>query len=156
MIARYALVIPATEGVQIFFVQRANYFGHILPSIVQGARDRIGNAGGVDLQIRRRDGEPLIGIDLGVCRMIDNYERVMIDVISFAQLGSDAQILISIAGRKLVSADLHPLLGLLNPGGNLRIDVQAERGAPRRAVFDELDRLAVPGEERWAGALQPL
>src|SRR5215510_13014227 len=106
MITRHALVTPAAEGVQIFIVESANNFGHILPSVIQCACDRPGIAGDINLQFGRWNSEPLISIDLGVFRMINNYERIMIDVISFPQLGGDAQIVISLAGRKLVSANL--------------------------------------------------
>src|SRR5262245_4920325 len=80
----------------------------------------------------------------------------MIDVIDFPQLRRHAQIIKPVTRRELIAANLEPFLSLIDARDDLRVDVQAQRGRPRRGVFDITDPLPVPCEEHRARAFQSL
>src|SRR6185312_16318486 len=68
----------------------------------------------------------------------------------------EAQIIDAVVRCKLVSTDLEPLFCCGDACRAERIDAQSDGRAPRHGVLDEFHLLAVVGEKKRAGTLEPL
>ena len=123
--------------------------------MVPRTRDRLRQTHGLHGQRRRLAGEPLVDEHRDVFGMIDRHQRHVIDEVRFPQLGADAHVVGAVARDELIAADPHPVLGLRDAGGVLRIDPQPERRSPEEVGHEPHPRPIVckhPG----ARALEPL
>ena len=73
MVAGDALVLSATEGVEVVAVELADDRSHIRALIICCLRDGVRRGNGGDGQFDWRDSKPLVGKDLGSCGMIDDH-----------------------------------------------------------------------------------
>ena len=68
----------------------------------------------MQLEWRGRIGHTLIYADMRVLRMIDNQQRIIIDIVGLPVFVSQAQIVVAVPRCKLIPIDFELLLGLLN------------------------------------------
>ena len=99
--------------------------------------------------------EPLVNEHRDIFGMIDRHQRHVIDEMRFPELGADAHVVGAVARDELIAADPHPVLGLRDAGGVLRIDAQPERGSPQE-VGHEPHPGPIVGKHPGARPFEPL
>ncbi len=102
-----------------------------------------------------RPGEPLVDEELGSRRVVDNHERDVVPVMGLPQLGSDPYVVGPLSRRELVSAYLHPVLGLPDAGRVLRVDAETQWRPPDE-IGHKPHRGPVESEQKGARAFEPL
>src|SRR5678816_344657 len=96
MIARDPLVLTATEGIEVFSIERINDAGDVLPVIINGACDLAWRGDGRDFQLCRGNHKTFVNKDVRAFGMIDDHESQMIVIVRFPKLGSDPQVVVTI------------------------------------------------------------
>ena len=87
--------------------------------------------------------------------MVDDQQRHVIEEMRLPQFGGDPHVVGVVPRHELIAANLHPVFGLRDAGGVLRVDAKPERRAPEE-VGHEAHPGAVVGEHPGARTLQPL
>ena len=150
VIARDALILASSEGIEVASIQRTQSIGYIISAVVDGARDRMRRFCRRDRQFHRRHDEALVGENFRALRMIDGHQLQPVVVIGLPQFSGDAQVVGAIARNQIIARNLVPLLGGGDARRTERVDAQPDGRSPRHRVLDELHRMSVPGEEEWA------
>src|SRR5689334_9029318 len=88
--------------------------------------------------------------------MIDDHQRELIVVVSFPELGCDAQIVETVVRHELIAPDLVPLFRRFDACRAERVDTQTDRRAPRHRILYELHLLAVVSEQKRTRAFETL
>src|SRR5689334_19415319 len=106
MVARDALILAAPEGVEITAIRLAHDLCHVLPVIIARRFDRVRRRDSVEAKPWRGFRCALVNEDVCAYGMIDDHQLVMIDVVGLPQLCGDTQVVIAVAWRELVAANL--------------------------------------------------
>ncbi len=102
-----------------------------------------------------RGRESLIDKHLGVCRMIDDEQRDVIEEMCLPQFRGDTHVVGAVARHKLLTSDPHPVFRLPYTGGVLCVDAQPKRRSPEE-VGHKPHTAAVPCKHPGARSFQPL
>src|ERR1051325_1475169 len=156
MIARDALVLTATERVQILCIHIIDDGADFLSVVVNGARPLVWGRDSYDLPLRREKHETSVDKDVRVLRMTHDHETEVLVVIGFPKLSRDPQVVVTIVRHELVATDLVPLFRCFDSRRSQGVDAQTDRRAPRHRILDEFHLLAVVSKEKRARAFQTL
>src|SRR5689334_9812364 len=125
MISRNALILSASEHIEIIAVKLVDDVRYVRAFIVDGGGNRVRRVDGRDSQLRGRDYKTFVNKNVGAGGMIDDLEIELIVVIRLPQLCGDAQIVITVARYELIAADLVPLFRGFDARGAECVDAQA-------------------------------
>src|SRR5581483_10928292 len=114
VVAGDALVLSASEGVEIFSIQIAQDAGYILPIVVYRAGDRMWRFDSCNGKLCRWNYKSFVDKNVSAGGMIDGHQIQIVVVIRFPQLGGEAQVVVTVARHQLIAANLVPLLGSLD------------------------------------------
>ena len=148
VVARDPLIRPATEPVQDSAVAADDVFKDVAALIVPRRGDGMQRARRVHDERRRLPCESFVDINFGSRRVVYHQERHVVEVVRFPELRGDANVVCSVAGCKLVAADLDPVFRLTDARRVLGIDTQAQGRSPDK-IGDEPHGLAVERIQKW-------
>src|SRR5437870_4517806 len=105
MVSRDALIIAASERVQIFFVQLADHARHVLSVVINCASNLVRSLDGRDGELSRRYDETLVNEDVCSQGMVNRRECELIVIVCLPQLGSEAQVIIAVVCLEFIASD---------------------------------------------------
>src|SRR6476660_7237984 len=116
MVSGHALILAASEGIEIFAIQGADCVGNVGTVVIDSTYDFVRRLDGCDLQLGGRDDKPLVYKDVGTSRMIHRHQRQVIVIVRFPELSCNPQIVVAVACNKLVAANFVPFLSGFDSG----------------------------------------